>query len=128
MNVTGCKQSSVTLFSSFAREEQICFRASVSCDVRALFQGNCLDSLARKFLWDVGLDYMHGTGHGIGMYLNVHEGPMGVSWKVYPNDPGLQEGMFISDGKKLGVWFDFGFSDVMKRQEYGILKRGLSSS
>jgi Xaa-Pro aminopeptidase len=64
-----------------------------------LLLGNCLDSLARKFLWDVGLDYMHGTGHGIGMYLNVHEGPMGISWKVYPNDPGLQEGMFMSDGK-----------------------------
>jgi len=47
----------------------------------------------------VGLDYMHGTGHGIGMYLNVHEGPMGISWKVFPNDPGLQEGMFISNGK-----------------------------
>lgn len=65
-----------------------------------LLQGNCLDTLARKYLWDVGLDYMHGTGHGIGMYLNVHEGPMGVSWRVYPNDPGLQEGMFLSNGKK----------------------------
>ncbi|KAJ9577057.1 hypothetical protein L9F63_006337 [Diploptera punctata] len=60
-------------------------------------KGNCLDTLARKFLWDVGLDYMHGTGHGIGMYLNVHEGPMGISWRVYPNDPGLQEGMFLSN-------------------------------
>ena len=61
-------------------------------------QGNCLDSLARKALWDVGLDYGHGTGHGIGMYLNVHEGPMGVSWRPLPDDPGLQEGMFLSDG------------------------------
>lgn len=60
-------------------------------------KGNRLDSLARKFLWDIGLDYMHGTGHGIGMYLNVHEGPMGISWKVYPDDPGLQEGMFLSN-------------------------------
>ena len=68
--------------------------------VDMLYQGNRLDSLARKFLWDVGLDYMHGTGHGIGMYLNVHEGPMGISWKVYPDDPGLQEGMFLSNGKK----------------------------
>ena len=62
-------------------------------------KGNCLDTLARKALWDVGLNYKHGTGHGIGMYLNVHEGPMGISWRVYPNDPGLQEGMFLSDGK-----------------------------
>lgn len=79
-------------------------------------KGNCLDTLARKFLWDVGLDYMHGTGHGIGMYLNVHEGPMGVSWRVYPNDPGLQEGMFISnepgyyeDGK-----FGFRIEDIVR--------------
>ncbi|KAK6639078.1 hypothetical protein RUM43_007348 [Polyplax serrata] len=60
-------------------------------------KGNHLDTLARKYLWDVGLDYMHGTGHGIGMYLNVHEGPMGISWRPYPDDPGLQEGMFLSN-------------------------------
>lgn len=47
--------------------------------------------------WDVGLDYLHGTGHGIGMFLNVHEGPMGISYRVYPDDPGLQEGMFLSN-------------------------------
>lgn len=46
-----------------------------------------LDVLARKALWDVGLDYMHGTSHGVGHYLNVHEGPMGISWRVYPDDP-----------------------------------------
>lgn len=57
-----------------------------------------MDTLARKFLWDVGLDYLHGTGHGIGSYLNVHEGPMGVSWRAYPDDPGLGEGMFLSNG------------------------------
>ena len=51
-------------------------------------KGNCLDSFARKHLWDVGLDYLHGTGHGVGAFLNVHEGPMGISWRVYPNDPG----------------------------------------
>ncbi|XP_067012527.2 xaa-Pro aminopeptidase ApepP isoform X2 [Anabrus simplex] len=60
-------------------------------------KGNCLDTLARKYLWDVGLDYRHGTGHGIGHYLNVHEGPMGISWRVYPDDPGLQEGMCLSN-------------------------------
>lgn len=50
-------------------------------------------------MWDVGLDYFHGTGHGIGAFLNVHEGPMGISWREYPDDPGLQEGMFLSNGK-----------------------------
>ena len=58
-----------------------------------------MDSFARQSLWSVGLDYGHGTGHGVGMYLNVHEGPMGISWRVYPDDPGMQEGMFVSDGQ-----------------------------
>ena len=52
-------------------------------------KGNCLDSFARKHLWEVGLDYLHGTSHGVGSFLNVHEGPMGISWRVYPNDPGI---------------------------------------
>lgn len=38
------------------------------------FSGHRLDSLARMALWEVGLDYLHGTGHGIGSFLNVHEG------------------------------------------------------
>ena len=37
-------------------------------------KGNYLDTLARVSLWEVGLDYSHGTGHGVGSYLNVHEG------------------------------------------------------
>jgi len=36
--------------------------------------GHRLDAFARKALWDVGLDYQHGTGHGVGAFLNVHEG------------------------------------------------------
>lgn len=63
----------------------------------SLIKGNCLDSYPRKYLWDVGLDYQHGTSHGIGHFLNVHEGPMGISWRIYPDDPGLQEGMFLSN-------------------------------
>jgi Xaa-Pro aminopeptidase len=46
-------------------------------------KGKFLDTLARKALWDVGLDYGHGTGHGIGHFLNVHEGPMGIGSKFY---------------------------------------------
>ena len=37
-------------------------------------------------------------GHGIGAYLNVHEGPMGISWRDYADDPGLCPGMFLSNG------------------------------
>ncbi|KAG5671242.1 hypothetical protein PVAND_001451 [Polypedilum vanderplanki] len=60
-------------------------------------KGRALDSLARKFLWDYGLDYNHGTGHGIGSFLNVHEGPMGIGTRDYPDDPGLQVNMFLSN-------------------------------
>lgn len=60
-------------------------------------KGQFLDTLARKALWDVGLDYGHGTGHGIGHYLNVHEGPQGISFRVMPDDPGLQANMFVSN-------------------------------
>ncbi len=42
--------------------------------------GNQLDTIARKPLWDIGLNYGHGTGHGVGSYLNVHEGPQGISY------------------------------------------------
>lgn len=62
-----------------------------------MLQGNYLDTLARESLWSVGLNYLHGTGHGVGSYLNVHEGPIGISWKPYPDDPGLQPGMFLSN-------------------------------
>ncbi|VEN58758.1 unnamed protein product [Callosobruchus maculatus] len=58
---------------------------------------NYLDSFAREFLWQSGLDYAHGTGHGIGSYLNVHEGPIRMSWLPIPEDPGLEAGMFISN-------------------------------
>ncbi|XP_043266621.1 xaa-Pro aminopeptidase ApepP-like [Venturia canescens] len=64
---------------------------------RAHIKGNYLDTLARKSLWEVGLEYLHGTGHGVGSYLNVHEGPVGISWRPYPDDPGLEPNMFLSN-------------------------------
>ena len=41
--------------------------------------GTQLDVLARQFLWNEGLDYDHGTGHGVGAFLSVHEGPQRIS-------------------------------------------------
>lgn len=58
-------------------------------------RGYQLDSLARKALWDQGLDYGHGTGHGIGAYLNVHEGPQSISHR--PVEQALLPGMIISN-------------------------------
>lgn len=62
-----------------------------------LTKGHRLDTIARQPLWDAGLDYCHGTGHGVGMYLNVHEGPMGISYREYQDDPGFDEGMILSN-------------------------------
>ncbi len=57
--------------------------------------GAHLDTLARKSLWDVGLDYNHGTGHGVGSYLGVHEGPQSIS-PLGHNTP-LKPGMILSN-------------------------------
>jgi len=57
--------------------------------------GSQLDTLARYSLWQVGLDYDHGTGHGVGAYLSVHEGPQRIS-KV-PSNVALQPGMIVSN-------------------------------
>ncbi len=57
--------------------------------------GSQLDALARMPLWEVGLDYDHGTGHGVGSYLSVHEGPQRIS-KV-PNRIALKPGMIVSN-------------------------------
>ncbi|MDB5486376.1 MAG: aminopeptidase family protein [Reyranella sp.] len=57
--------------------------------------GSQLDVLARYALWQVGLDYDHGTGHGVGAYLSVHEGPHRIS--KMPNSVALQPGMIVSN-------------------------------
>ncbi len=57
--------------------------------------GSQLDALARHALWEAGLDYDHGTGHGVGSYLGVHEGPQRIS-KV-PNTVALEPGMIVSN-------------------------------
>ena len=57
--------------------------------------GHHLDALARQFLWSEGLDFQHGTGHGIGSYLGVHEGPHRISKK--PGSAALQAGMLLSN-------------------------------
>ena len=57
--------------------------------------GTQLDAIARQPLWQAGLNYLHGTGHGVGAYLNVHEGPhqIRMEWKPTP----LRQGMTVTD-------------------------------
>lgn len=57
--------------------------------------GSAIDALARMALWAHGLDYDHGTGHGVGVYLGVHEGPQRIS--KAPNVIALQPGMIVSN-------------------------------
>ncbi len=61
--------------------------------------GKNLDILARGPLWDMGIDYKHGTGHGIGYILNVHEGPQNIRWRFTEgqNEAPLLPGMIVSD-------------------------------
>ena len=60
--------------------------------------GMILDILARKPFWDRDLNFNHGTGHGVGYLLNIHEGPAGFRWKYRKGETEvLQEGMVITD-------------------------------
>ncbi len=67
---------------------------------RAIFpkgtRGGQLDILARQYLWSAGLDYAHGTGHGVGAYLSVHEGPQRIASFGGGDEP-LQPGMILSN-------------------------------
>lgn len=69
----------------------------------AVFLSGCtgrnLDILARQLLWEQGMDYKCGTGHGVGYFLNVHEGPHGIRWKYVEGTPEavLQPGMLVTN-------------------------------
>ena len=67
----------------------------------ACFRHGCtgvnLDVLARMPLWELGLDYNHGTGHGVGYLLNVHEGPQGLRLRDQNSGAPFEEGMLTSD-------------------------------
>ncbi|TFK49276.1 Creatinase/aminopeptidase [Heliocybe sulcata] len=59
--------------------------------------GYIIDSWARRALWQDGLDYRHGTGHGVGHFLNVHEGPHGIGVRIAYNNTALKSGMTVSN-------------------------------
>ncbi len=69
----------------------------------AVFLSGCtgrnLDILARQLLWEQGIDYKCGTGHGVGYFLNVHEGPHNIRWKYLEGTPEavLQPGMLVTN-------------------------------
>lgn len=69
--------------------------------------GQALDTLARQFLWQAGLDYDHGTGHGVGSYLCVHEGPQRIAKAA--SGVALEPGMIISNEPGYYKAGDYGF-------------------
>ena len=68
--------------------------AVTTTNLKKNYTGRLIDVRARKYLKQVGLDYEHGTGHGVGFYSNVHEGPQAIS--KY-NNVRMQKGMIISN-------------------------------
>lgn len=60
--------------------------------------GYRLDILARMALWKEGLDYRHGTGHGVGHFLNVHEYPPYIGMKSASDKYPLKPGMIVTNG------------------------------
>ncbi len=91
---------------TLTREQKVHYTAVLKGHLNlanAKFKYGCtganLDSLARRPLWEKGLDYLHGTGHGVGYLLNVHEGPQGIRLKEVNGSVGpvLEAGMITSN-------------------------------
>ncbi len=85
--------------------------------------GRQIDSLARRALWDAGLDYAHGTGHGVGCYLSVHERGIGISPR---SDQEFRPGMLVSNEPgyyKEGA-YGIRIENLILVQEDGIINDG----
>eukprot|EP00753_Platysulcus_tardus_P008614 PLAT16131.2.p1 GENE.PLAT16131.2~~PLAT16131.2.p1 ORF type:complete len:606 (-),score=263.35 PLAT16131.2:1070-2887(-) len=91
-------------FGEPSEHERRCFTRVLQGHIalaRAVFPsgtaGTRLDVLARTPLWEDGLEYLHGTGHGVGAVLNVHEGPQGIGTRPRPKEIGMYSGMTITN-------------------------------
>lgn len=97
----------------------------------AKFKKGCnstnLDMYTRMPFWDRGLDYNHGTGHGVGYLLNIHEGPAGIRWQYRPSDSHpFEPGMIITNEPGLYIAGSHGIrleNEILVREaennEYG---------
>ncbi len=91
-----------------------CMRSHMNL-LNARFLHGCsginLDILARAPFWEIGMDYNHGTGHGVGYILNVHEGPNAFRWRTSPGrheDSTLEAGMITTDEPGIYLEGEFG--------------------
>lgn len=94
-------------FGTPTKEEIDCFTRVLQGHIQldmAVFPhgttGYIVDCLARLPLWKAGLNFLHGTGHGVGSFLNVHEGPQGISFRPSSNEVALVDGMTITNGRE----------------------------
>lgn len=97
----------ILLGDTATQEQKMYYTAVLQGNLRlaaAKFRAGCsgvaLDILARQPLWEMGCDYSHGTGHGVGCLLNVHEGPNAIRYRIVSQPDGnipLQPGMVTSD-------------------------------
>lgn len=93
------------------RAYTLVLRGHLSLGNATFMHGVCgpnLDYLARWPLWEQGLDYNHGTGHGVGYILSVHEGPHDIHWGLRRKPVPLEEGMIVSDEPGLYLEGKFG--------------------
>lgn len=91
----------VSIGTPTARQKQL-YTLVLRCHIRLALQkfpegtsGLVLDAMTRSLMWNAGLDYGHGTGHGVGAFLNVHEGPQRLATRG--SDEPLQPGMIVSN-------------------------------
>lgn len=103
----------------------IALRGHLALGVAKFIHGVCgqnLDVLAREPLWENGLDYNHGTGHGVGFLLGVHEGPQRFHWRIAQNRQSavLEEGMVISN--EPGIYLEGRFG--IRHENLVLCRRG----
>jgi Xaa-Pro aminopeptidase len=92
----------IIIGASAEERQRRLYTAVLRCHIQLAMQkfpegtsGVALDAIARSLMWNAGLDYGHGTGHGVGAFLNVHEGPQRIATRG--SDEPLQAGMIVSD-------------------------------
>lgn len=88
--------------------------------------GKNVDIMAREPMWEMGIDFKCGTGHGIGYILNVHEGPQNIRWRYNPDqvEAVLEEGMIVSDEPGVYIEGKYGIRtenilEIVKGQKTG---------
>ena len=113
-----------TLTDEEKRAYTLVLKGHLNLGAARFMKGACganLDYAARKPLWENGLDYNHGTGHGVGYILSVHEGPQRLTWHINSEtEIPFEEGMILSDEPGLYLEGKFG----IRHENLVVVKNG----